>query len=250
MVITDGGLASRLYQNQELRETLSSLSCGLLQLRIRVIHTKPGARLVVRDATLGGSEGLGILVEEFAEGFGRPELVAVPFLFWGHSAAGTFGLTYAGLDPGRTIGFVRYNSHLRDLPVDMSILTAIPGLLIAGGADEVAGTEDAHSLWANGRASDAPWAFAVQPGAPHSSEQHLAEANALLLPWMIAVIEGRLDSDAEELKDLSNESGWFAGDATGETVSFDRYLGPRQQASWLPDEASARGWQILSGTSR
>ncbi|MEQ8330391.1 MAG: hypothetical protein RH859_08030 [Longimicrobiales bacterium] len=248
MVVVDWGLGAGLYHNQELRQTVGSVGCGLLLLRMRFIRTRTAnAGQIVRDAALGGSEGLGILAEDFARAFGRPELATAPFLFWGHSAAGTFGLTYAGLHPDRTIAFVRHNSHLRDLPVDMGVLTGIPGLMIVGEDDQVAGTEDARGLWAAGRADQAPWAIAVQPGAPHNSARHLVEANALLLPWVAAVVELRLGSGDSGLRPVSVARGWIAGEGAREPMPAGLYSGAPHQASWLPDEATARGWQRVTG---
>lgn len=252
-VVIDWGLGWNQYVDQELREAVGSIDCGLLQLRIRNIRSRPRGReaqLIVRDASEGGAQGLVALAEAFADGFGRPELSDVPFVFWGHSAAGTFGLTFAGLYPERTVAFVRYNSHLRDLAVDMSIVTGIPGLLIAGETDEVAGTEDARKLWAAGRAAGAPWALAIQPGSPHGSEEFLSASNALLVPWLQAVVELRVDPQGSGLRPISKATGWLADEGTVRVRANLDADSATSQASWLPDEASVHGWHVVTGMSR
>jgi hypothetical protein len=253
LVVIDWGLGYYQYIDQELRKALRSVECGLLQLRIRNIRSRPRGReaqLIVRDASEGGANGLVALADAFADGFGRPELSDVPYVFWGHSAAGTFGLTFAGLYPERTLAFVRYNSHLRDLSVDMSIVTGIPGLLIAGAMDEVAGTEDARNLWAAGRAAGAPWALAIQPGSPHGSEEFLSASNALLIPWLQAVVALRVDPRRSGLRPISKAIGWLAEEGTGRVRANRDADSATSQTSWLPDEASAHGWQVVTGTAR
>jgi hypothetical protein len=253
VVVIDWGLGQDQYVDRELREALGSIECGLLQLRIRNIRSRPRGReaqLIVRDASEGGAQGLVALADAFADGFGRPELSDVPFVFWGHSAAGTFGLTFAGLYPERTLAFVRYNSHLRDLPVDMAVVTGIPGLLIAGEMDQVAGTEDARNLWAAGRAAGAPWALAIQPGSPHGSVEFLSASNALLIPWLQAVVERRVDPRGSGLRPISKATGWLAEEGTGRVRAHLDADSATSHASWLPDEASAHGWQVVTGMAR
>jgi hypothetical protein len=82
----------------------------------------------------------------------------------GWSAPGNFATT-AALHPERTVAFIRYHSHLREAPLDVNALKQIPALFIAGGKEEVAGTDDAEALWKRGRSVDAPWTFAIEPGA-------------------------------------------------------------------------------------
>ena len=254
IVILNWGLGQQLYQNQELRRALDTLACGLLQLRIRNIRTTsergPASGQVVRNAALGGADGLSILVRRLAQESERPELGDVPFLFWGHSAAGTFGITYAALHPQRTIAFVRYNSHLRRLPVAMDVLTEIPGLLFAGERDQVAGVDDTRSLWRRGRSTDAPWTFAVQPGGPHGSAEFMKTANALLIPWLRAIVQARLLPGSSGLRALSDTSGWLGNQETAEVAASRGFSESRAEASWLPDELSARGWQSVVRASR
>jgi hypothetical protein len=61
--------------------------------------------------------------------------------------------------------------------------------LINGGKDT--STANAERLWAAARKDDAPWAFAVEPSTAHSDEEALVASNALMLPWIAAIIDKR-----------------------------------------------------------
>lgn len=249
MVVMQWGLGQVLYGNQDLRAALGSVSCGLLQLRIANISTTsprvPPSAQLVRNAGVGGGPGLALLLEELAGESARPELAGIPLIFWGHSAAGTFGVTYAAMHPGRTLGFVRYNSHLREVPVDMVNLVGIPGLLIAGELDEIAGVEDTLELWQMARAAGAPWTLAIQPDGPHGSREFLERADVLLLPWVKAVVKARLPSDGSKLLEVADLSTWVGDRETTEIAPIDQFTGSRSEGVWLPDEATARGWRIV-----
>ena len=97
------------------------------------IEKIPVADQVVRNAAAGGADGLVALLNRFAADSGHDELRTVPLLFFGGSAGGSFGTTFAMLHPTRTIGLVRYNSHSQGLPIDVETLRTIPVLLVAGG---------------------------------------------------------------------------------------------------------------------
>ena len=254
MVVIGWGRGQDLYRDQELRGALGEVECGLLQLTLRNIQT-PTARIpvtsqVVRNAAVGGAGGLLMLLERLAEESGRPELKDVPVLLWGHSAAGSFGITFAALHPGRTIAFVRWNSHLRELPVAIEDVMAIPALMIAGEKDGVAGVEDTRDLWMKGRSAKAPWTLAVQPGAPHGSTKSLQRSKELLLPWIAAVLRARTPSGGSGLRSVSDASGWLGSHETAEVAAYDRFAGTKLKASWFPDELSARGWQSVLDVSR
>ncbi|MEQ9401620.1 MAG: hypothetical protein RJQ04_20815 [Longimicrobiales bacterium] len=248
MVVLQWGLGEVLYRSQDLRAALAGEGCGLLQLRITNIHTPsagvaPSSQLV-RNAGVAGSAGLALLLEELADDAARPGLTEVPLIFWGHSAAGTFGLTYAAMHPERTLGFIRYNSHLRGVPVELVDLDRVPGLLIAGELDRTAGVDDTLELWARGRAIDAPWTLAIQPDGPHGSPEFLERANALLIPWVTAVARARASSAGSETR-VPTSAAWLGDPGTAEVWPSAQVTGSRSGLAWLPDEATAFGWQIV-----
>ncbi len=182
IVVLRWGLGASVYDDPAWRQLAKSLHCGLLGLVVRN-HNGPAdpqnlavPEQAVRNASIGGAEALLKVLEEFARQARRPELRDAKILIWGHSAAGSFGVTFAATQPSRTIAFVRYHSHSRGLPVDMKTIAHIPALIFAGGKDTTAGVEDSETLWKAGRSVDAPWTFALEPDATHGSPEVLKKS--------------------------------------------------------------------------
>ena len=168
-----------------------------------------------------------------------------PLLLWGWSASASFDTTFAELHPERTVAFIRYHTHLRGLSPDIKVLKNIPGLLIAGGKDEQAGTEDAEIFWKSGRSAGAPWTFAIEPGATHASEESFVSSHALVIPWIAAVVRQRLAPGSTRLRPITADSEWFGNNHTAEVAPHATFPGSKEEASWLPDEVTARGWRTV-----
>lgn len=246
------GAGTWVYDDPAWRQLANELQCGLLQL---VLSNRGGppeplelpvAEQANRNAPFGGAEALLKMLDEFARQSGRSELRHAKLLLWGHSAAGSFGPTFAAMHPERTIGFVRYHSHSRGLPLDLKTIARIPGLIFAGEKDTTAGVEDSEHLWKSGRALQAPWTFAVAPGAPHGSPEAVKKANDLAIPWIRSVITQRLPYDTAVLRSVDDASAWLASSTS--VAPAGSFHGPKAESSWLPDEASARGWRVVTGT--
>ena len=201
----------------------------------------PFERQPIRNAAAGGGEGVLRLLERFAAEAKRPELRDAPLLFWGISASGNFGSTFAMLYPERTLGLVRYHSHLRGLPVDAKVIRNIPMLLIAGGADATAGIEDSQRMWAEGRRERAPWTFLIQPGQQHG--EGLDGSIEFMLAWMGEVIRLRVGESG--LQRIAEENGW-RGDNTTFDVAPATKVTSVAGTSWLPDERTVRMWVRLA----
>ena len=246
------GAGTWVYDDPAWRQLANDLHCGLLKL---LLFTKdapedplslPVAEQPNRNAARGGAEALLKVLNEFARQSGRPELQNAKLLFWGHSAAGSFGTTFAALHPARVIAFARYNSHSRGLPLDVATVARIPGLIFAGENDTTAGVEDSEGFWKSGRALQAPWTLAVAAGADHGSAEGVKKANDLALPWIRGVITQRLTTSTAALRPIEDASGWLASRTS--VMPAGSFHGPKAEASWLPDEASARGWRVVTGT--
>ena len=78
----------------------------------------------------------------------------------------------------------------------------------------------------------------------------LKQANQVTIPWVTAVYKLRMVSGDGELRSVSERSGWLANLRSGAVTSYESFSGVRQEASWLPDEATARGWWIVTGFAR
>jgi hypothetical protein len=207
------------------------------------------------DAAKGGADGLVLLLQRLAQESGHPELANTPLVFWGHSTAGPFGPSFAALHPERTVAFIRY--HSGPTPGgDLKVIGHIPALFFCGGKDtgvDANGrscTDSARALWASGRALGAPWTFAVEPDATHGDVKDLPKANDLLVPWITAVLRQRLSSDGSTLRAVTEGSAWLGNNRTGELALYGTFAGSKAEASWFPDEPSARAWQIVTGAAK
>lgn len=256
ITILHWGVGTWVYDDPVWRSLANDLGAGLLRLAVRN-HGGPedplalrAAQQAVRNASLGGAEAVLNLLEQLARQAGRPELREAKLLFWGHSAAGSFGTSFAALHPSRTIAFVRYHSHSRNMPVDVPMLAKIPGLIFAGEKDTTAGVEDSEVLWRSGRRLNAPWTFALEPGATHGSREALIAANQLALPWVRTVFERRMSDRATDLRPVGDRIGWLAAMTGNETSVARSFRGPKADAAWLPDEASVIGWRRVTGTRK
>lgn len=250
IVAINWGLGEPVYRDGQVRRLLETTESAFLLAGISRIATGTDSITVVDDAALGGADGLLMLLRDLAEESGHRELTDARLLFWGHSAAGPFGTTFAAMHPDRTIAFVRYHSRERNKPVDLSIAKHIPALLLAGGKDTNAGVDDAETLWKSGRSVGAPWTFVVEPDAPHGSEEYLKKANDLVIPWIAAVLRQRLSPDGATLRAVTDGSAWMGNNRTGDIASAETFSGSKAEASWLPDELTSRGWRIVMGAAK
>lgn len=232
--------------------TLSEASeCAVLYLRLGTIRPDPSAGDVfIRDAAAGGADALLAILGRLGEQSGHPELKDVPLLLWGGSAGAGFATTFAQLHPTRTVAFIRYHAHLRGWSPNVEVLKDIPALLVAGGKDETAGTEDAERFWKNGRSTRAPWTFAVEPGATHRDEQTLLASQRLIVPWIAAVLRQRLQPGRIRLQSVSQDRAWLGNHRTSDVAASATFRGPKLEASWLPDEATARGWRTVVAAAK
>lgn len=230
------------------------LDGALLHVRISTIHApRPGPTppelVVQRNAATGSGDGLLRLLEVLAADSGRLELKSAPLLFWGWSAAGGFGPSFAKLHPDRTLGFVQYQSHRRGLPSDWSVLANIPALIVVGGEQQKDQNDDSTMFWNEGRSRGAPWAFVQQHGVGHGLKMDdLSALDQVLVPWVQGVVRGRLaESSGPRLRPIAVESGWVAVQASRVIAPVASYSGPREGTSWFPSEETARAWQALAG---
>jgi dienelactone hydrolase len=259
----DGGdLAVGRFRDQAWRGLSQTCECALLHLRLGTIRPEASAGQsrngvvlrtgmsdrVIRTAAEGGADALLVILQRLGEDSAHKELKDAPLILWGWSAPATFGTTFAELYPERTVAFIRYHGHLRGLSPNLKVLRNIPALLIAGGNDTQAGTDDAQTLWRSGRSAGAPWTFAIEPGATHGSQQSFAASQALIIPWVAAVLAQRLEPGSMRLRPVTQESGWLGNNQNAEVAPHATFRDVKDGTSWLPDEATARGWQkVLAG---
>lgn len=253
IVVLRWGNGSFFYPDPDVRRLSETTESGLLLTDFATMTVTPTNYRPSYGQDR--ADGLLMLLRRLAQESGHQELTNVPLLFWGHSAAGPFGASFAASYPERTIAFVRYHSG----PVlggDLKVVSQVPALFLIGGKDPTLdasgtpGVEGAKVLWTGGRAVGAPWTLSLDPDADHSGEESLRKANALVIPWITAVLRQRLSSDGGALRAVTDGSGWFGNNQTGEAAPFGTFIGSKPEASWLPDEPSARGWRAVMGAAK
>jgi hypothetical protein len=130
----------------------------------------------------------------------------------------------------------------------------MPALILIGGKDGGEQGErrwqTSETDWRNRRFVGAPWTFAVEPDATHGDPKDLSTANALVLPWIAAVLRQRLSADGASLRVVTDGSAWMGNNRTGAVAPYPAFAGSKAEASWLPDEPSARGWRIVIGATK
>lgn len=245
VVITEGGgLGHTAFATGFWRSMCERFGCGLVRLLFDdALEAREPSSDLARNAATGSGDVLLQLLDSLAVTTGHQELAHVKLLFWGFSAAGSFGVSFAADRPERTLGFIRYHSHMRQLQVDTARILAIPALFVAGELDQTAGVDDAREFWRRGRAQGAPWAFALHPGVPHFSLDGWLRASDLMWHWMEALIATHAETDpASAAPPLSP---WLADPRSSEVAAASAYDGDPLSASWLPDSASAEAWTRL-----
>ena len=243
IVVIGWGRGFDVYQDSEWRKLSAVLQAGLLQARITPIDTETQGGPFVNSADRGGGDGLLMLMERLAQESGHQELANAPLLLWAHSAAGGFGPSFASAHPDRTIGFITYHSGGRATTVPKA-LSQVPALFLKGGKD-TSNIGDLNDFASSGRAVGAPWTFSLDPEATHGDIEYLEKAYALMIPWVKAVFQQRLSADGSTLRPITDTSAWMGNNQTGEVAPYGSFPGSKVEASWLPDELSARAWQAL-----
>lgn len=244
------GMAASLYRDPAMRDLSADARSSLLLLRISNVGQTAFFN-VIANASAGADEGLLQLLDRLALDSGRAELRNAPVIVWGHSRSSNFVATFAARHPGRTIAFVRYHAGDGTLTPNLPVLSRVPALLLEAGKEQIlkGATQAAESAWKSGRALGAPWTFAIEPDATHQNPADLKTANALLVPWLRAVIDQRVPPGGGALQPIAvtPPTIWMGSHLTGEIAASETFAGPKAEASWLPDEASAQGWQIVLG---
>ena len=111
--------------------------------------------------------------EHLQHGFqGDPELSSSKLIVLGFSGTGALFAHFVAYAPDHVLAAILTNSGQTD-PYGMDRIdlspkaTAVPQLIIVGGADEIGGTQRNFEYFEKYRKRGAPWVFLVQNGIPH-----------------------------------------------------------------------------------
>lgn len=177
------------------------------------------------------------------EASGRPELHHAPFLFWGHSNGGQQAYGMARRFPERAIAFIvnKGRGQRKGAGVDP---WEVPSLWIAGVRDQEARRDNIRTLYHEGRANGAPWAWFEEYGQGHAvgNSPHISFAffeEVLPLRYPVDPENVPTENAAPRLQALDPNTGWLV-DSTHEEWSTG-YMGIRPQADFDGDPLT-KGW--------
>jgi hypothetical protein len=216
------------------------------------------------DYTGAGPARLEELLGALAKSTGHPEIPNAAYLTVGHSTSGIYARNVAYWRPGRTVAVVHIKSgNLHQHRPDPALsLAGVPFLAINGEFEEF-GPEGgirkeygAQTQWVMIREQLLRWrrsdpehlvALAVHPGGGHGNWN--PELSRLVGRFIVGSARKRLPeawdgSEPVRCRTVRASEGWLSDarlDApTHPAAAFAEYAGPRAEAFWHPDEATAR----------
>jgi len=168
----------------------------------------------------------------------HPELKQRPIALWGHSAGGQWSYSMACTYPDRVAGFVSIKGGYYHTKPVAGLIAHVPGLLIAGGKDEVFRLEAIRRVFEDGRTVNAPWMRVVEPDAGHGVEK----SNDLAIPYLEGVLALRVD-DKGLLKKIRQGDGWVGDLKTHKIFPAQGWKGSKTMSVWCPMREIAQRWQ-------
>jgi dienelactone hydrolase len=220
------------------------------------------------DMNMTPSQGLGPALlralDQFARITSHPELSKANLILLGFSGAGPLSARLIGEYPQRVLaGILSAPGHYQPEGIDTVRLNheaqEVPELIIAGGADNVSGTQLPYGYFEIYRRLGAPWTFVVQNQSPHCCT---ANTKSLMLEWLSAVLTRRMpDTSGGPLRNIAETGDWLGFIQTQPTRIKDsfgletfnvssaeiRRAKPserlyKETASWLPTASIAQDW--------
>jgi hypothetical protein len=190
------------------------------------------------DPALGSNDAFVEALGLFARVTSHPELAQIPWALWGHSGGAGWVVRMTGRHPGRVIATVA-KSLCQEVRVPEATLT-VPVLVLTGPKDFPKCLDESRAAFAAHRAKGGRWALVVEPNGDHDTR----EQRLLAIPYLDAALRvwragsaGGADSTGST---KSAPQPWLHDATTGDVAADSVFPGDRRQASWLPDEPTAR----------
>jgi dienelactone hydrolase len=204
-------------------------------------------------------------LDQLANSAQHPELAWSKLILFGFSGAGSLVARLIAYMPERVLAGIEYSPSQYD-PLGMDTVglpenaLVVPQLIIANGADEVAGTKRPYDYFQRHRKRNAPLTFVVQNRVPHCC---VANMTPLVLLWLGEVIrqrrptaaqkplssiverhawEGFIKTQISAVKDQWKESVWNVSQAWIEPQGKQSPVANAQDAGWLPSKRFAEAW--------
>lgn len=167
-----------------------------------------------------------------------------PLAFWGHSAGAAVSQNFASRRPDRVLAVVLLRSPWETGEAAPGKID-VPTLLLVGKNDRPGWVMGALMHYQTARVNGAPWTLALSPVEGHE----LGKTEPLTFAFLNSVIPLRFPSVGNQgnpaplPKIAAESSGWLGNPDTLEAAPFARFKGDKREATWLPDEATAKAWQ-------
>ena len=188
-------------------------------------------------------------VDKLAAQNGIPDLKSPPLIFWGHSAGANVNEAYAKRFPERVLAAINLKGPVG--PGDTTpAKNRVPFLIITGMKDKPEWVAGSKANFEVGHKAHAPWTQALSPNEGHES----GKSRPLMMAFLHAVLLQRLGPPPTapsafpkpvEVKSISDSDGWLGNPTTYDIASQSSYQGDRNAAIWIPDEATAKAWQVF-----
>jgi hypothetical protein len=212
--------------------------------------------------------GLSMLAacDQFAVELERPELKHAPLVLWGHSMGGRVAQDFVRFRPSRVLAFhiaLRSNPSSEEFMEEEPEAMRVPGLYLMG--DEDRKPQDIREHFARARKEGSPRAWIWLPGQEHwpkgmyfdkdettPRDWRAWAANEVVIPWTETMIRLRLPKDCDpskgpvKLLPIDNAQGWLGDIKTGEVAPYTTFPGRKSEASWFPNEETAKAWARFS----
>jgi pimeloyl-ACP methyl ester carboxylesterase len=222
-----------------------------------------GAQEMDMDPSHGVGRALFTALSQFAQQTGHPEISSAKIVLLGFSGTSALFAHFVGYAPDRVVAAVLANpAHYDPVGIDNVYLPAaavfVPELIIAGGADKIAGTQRPYDYFRSYGERGAPWAFVLQNKTLHCC---VTNAKPLILLWLSEVMKLRASSSNVPLHKINIKNGWLGsirtcpsqihdtwGNATWDvcdaSIEPARQMGHPDQisAGWFPSHKIARAW--------
>lgn len=210
------------------------------------------------DPRNGSSQAFQQALADLGKQAGHPELATVPWALWGHSGGGHWCGGMVMLHPERVVAaWLRSGVPLLEAdPARPQIkphslpeaALAVPMMCNPGTQEGVtvkdgrfAGVWPANeNFFRTTRGRGALIGVAVDPLTAHEcgNQRYLA------IPWLDACLTARLpEHPGEPLRPMPADAAWLAPLLGTQASPHAHFAGLREEAIWLPSEATARMWE-------
>lgn len=203
---------------------------------------KPSTPCILTEAAASGSvDAIITALAQLGQETGRPELAQSPWVIFGWSGGAIWGMETAITQPARTIAVFARGSGSDD----GRAANAYPVPIVMSTGE--------HDIWAIGlrsrfykhRPSGALWTLALTKNDSHL----LGKAWQMALPFFDAVITQRLPAppppgDVVTLAAMDASKAWLGNNDSIIAAPIGDYPDNKATASWLPDEPTAKLWEV------